>query len=126
MKTVAFRPLGERYLVAPDQQEEEKTQVGEYSIDRGKNIHEQPASGTVIAKGKFCTELEVGDRVAYGKYSGYDQKVDGKMFKVLQEKEILGQFLEVEAFDFCKDQDCLAEAGPDGYCEAHSAYRHNT
>lgn len=127
MTAIAFRPLGDRYLVEPDEQQDEKTAVGGYEITQKKSIHEQPVSGTVRAKGKSCAELEVGDRVAYGKYSGYDQKLGGTLFKVLRESEILGQLVG-PAVLLCTDCHFCPPADGQTLCNAcaHSPYRSNT
>ena len=98
MNKPAFRPLGARYLVLPDEVKGEETQVGEFTVSREKDIHNKSQSGTVVAVGKGCTELKENDHVAYGQYSGYEKKIEGKNYVILQESEILGEIL-VTPFD---------------------------
>lgn len=98
MNSPAFRPIGNRYLVFPDPIEEESETIGEVTLSTPKDPHKQSVEGTVVAKGKSCTELEIGDKVVYGKYSGYDHALDGTDYKVLQENELLGEHL-VTPFD---------------------------
>ena len=93
MKTVNFRPNKGRYLVLPDPVEGEQTKIegSEYVIEGQKDIHAKPSEGTVVAKGKECTEYEVGAKVLYGKFSGYEQLFDGVNYLILAETEILGE-----------------------------------
>ena len=93
MKTVNFRPNKSRYLVLPDPVEGEQTKIegSEYVIEGQKDIHAKPSEGTVVAKGKECTEYEVGAKVLYGKFSGYEQLFDGTNYLILAETEILGE-----------------------------------
>jgi co-chaperonin GroES (HSP10) len=92
--TPAFRPSGARYLVLPDPVTGEEKQVGEYTISRDQDTHKKSSSGTVVAKGKLCSELNVGDRCSYGQYSGYSQTVEGREYLVLGESEILGELIQ--------------------------------
>lgn len=88
----AFRPLGARYLVLPDPVVAEEKQIGEYRIERDADTHKKSSSGTIVAVGD-CRYLKPGDRVSYGQYSGYEQKLEGTTYLVLQESEILGEIL---------------------------------
>lgn len=90
---MAIKPLGDRVLVRPLEQAEEK--VGSlYIPDSAK---EKPQEGIVEAVGpgktegdkKFPLEVKVGDRVLYGKYSGTEIKRDGKDFLIIRESDIL-------------------------------------
>ena len=98
--TTAFRPNKGRYLVLPSPVEAQTTKIegSEYEIESQKNIHEKPAEGTVVAKGKDCTEYEPGAVVLFGKFSGYEQTFDGQNYLILAETEILGERL-VTPFD---------------------------
>jgi co-chaperonin GroES (HSP10) len=98
MNTPAFRPNRFRYLVLPDEIEAKSTQIGDYRIEEGKDIHQQPSEGTVVAIGRDCIEYQVGAKVLFGKYSGYEQVFDGNRYKILQESEILGERI-VTPFD---------------------------
>lgn len=75
-----------------------KIEGSQYTIESQKDIHAKPSEGTVVAKGKDCTEYEPGARVLYGKFSGYEQLFDGTNYLILAETEILGERL-VTPFD---------------------------
>ena len=89
------RPLHDRLIV--ERLEEEEQQVGGIIIpDTAK---EKPQQGKVIAVGKGkvkedggVTPLDVqkGDTVLFGKYSGQEIKLDGTEFLIMREDEILG------------------------------------
>lgn len=98
--TTAFRPNKGRYLVLPNPVESQTTKIegSEYTIESQKDIHAKPSEGTVVAKGKDCTEYEPGAKVLYGKFSGYEQLFDGANYLILAETEILGERL-VTPFD---------------------------
>ena len=100
MNTPAFRPNKGRYLILPEPVTGQETKIegSEYTIDVAKDIHEKPSEGTVVAKGKDCTEYELQAKVLYGKYSGYEQLFDGTQYLILAETEILGERL-VTPFD---------------------------
>ena len=98
MNTPFFRPIGNRYLVLPDPIEAESETIGDITLSTPKDPHKQSVEGTIVAKGKSCAELEIGDKVFYGQFSGYDQHLDGTDYKVLQENELLGERI-VTPFD---------------------------
>ncbi len=90
---MTIKPLGDRVLVRPLTQSEEK--VGSlYIPDTAK---EKPQEGVVEAVGPGRTEdgklvameVKVGDRVLYGKYSGTEIKKDGKEMLMIRESDIL-------------------------------------
>src|SRR5690606_1077102 len=85
---MAFRPLGDRVLVKRVE-EESKTKGGIIIPDTAK---EKPQEGEVVAvgpgvrdeDGKFVAlELEAGDRVLVGKWSGSAVKIGGDDLGVL-------------------------------------------
>ena len=93
----SIRPLGERIIVKPAPSEE-KTAGGLYIPETAK---EKPQKGEVIAvgPGRFEKTLtftdvlkdkkEVGDKVLYGKYSGTELKLDGEVYLIIKESDIL-------------------------------------
>jgi chaperonin GroES len=90
-----FRPLGDRVLVQR-LEEEEKTASGIYIPDVAR---EKMNRGRVLAVGsgrleesgvRIPLELEVGDVILFGKYSGSEVKVDGESAIIMREDEILG------------------------------------
>jgi chaperonin GroES len=90
---MTIKPLGDRVLVRPLSQSEEK--VGSLFIpDTAK---EKPQEGMVEAVGPgrtedgktIAVEVKVGDRVLYGKYSGTEIKKDGNEMLIIRESDIL-------------------------------------
>ena len=71
-------------------------QGGLYIPDSAK---EKPQQGEVVAVGKgkraddgklLTLDVQVGDRILFGKYSGNDIKLDGNEYLIMREDEILG------------------------------------
>lgn len=90
---MAIQPLGDRVLVEPKQESEEK--IGSlYVPDTAK---EKPQEGTVIAigNGKYIEgkqvplDVKVGDKVLYGKYAGTEIKQAGNEYLIVRESDIL-------------------------------------
>ena len=90
-----FRPLADRILVKRVDKEE-KTNGGIIIPDTAK---EKPQEGEVVAIGNgkrldngelVKIDLQKGDRILFGKYSGTDIKVDGVEHLILREEEVLG------------------------------------
>ena len=92
---VKVRPLHDRIIV--ERIEEGEQQVGGIIIpDTAK---EKPQQGKVIAVGKGKVrddgtvsplDVQAGDKVLFGKYSGQEIKLDGDEFLIMREDEILG------------------------------------
>ncbi len=88
-----IKPLADRVLVEPIEQQEEK--IG--SIIIPDTAKEKPQEGKVIAVGPGRQEngkviplqVKVGDRVLYGKYAGTEIKKDGKEYLIVRESDIL-------------------------------------
>jgi len=92
-----FRPLHDRVLVKRIESEE-KTAGGIIIPDTAK---EKPIEGEVIAVGPGTRdesgklqplELKAGDRIAFGKWSGTEIKINGQDYCVMKESDILGIF----------------------------------
>ena len=90
---MAIKPLGDRVLIRPLDESEEK--VGSlYIPDTAK---EKPQEGVIEAVGAGRTEdgklippeVKTGDRVLYGKYSGTEVKHNSKDFLIVRESDIL-------------------------------------
>ena len=90
----SFRPLHDRVLVKRVK-EEEKTKGGIIIPDTAQ---EKPQEGEVVAVGKgkrndkgeiVPLELEVGNKILFGKYSGSDIKVDSNEYLIMREDEVL-------------------------------------
>src|SRR5262252_7753658 len=90
-----IRPLHDRVVVKRIE-ETETMQGGLYIPDSAK---EKPQQGEVVAVGKGKRsddgklnppDVQVGDRILFGKYSGNDIKLDGNEYLIMREDEILG------------------------------------
>jgi chaperonin GroES len=88
------RPLHDRVLVKR-LAEEEKSPGGIIIPDTAK---EKPQEGIVVAVGSgrhedgkvIPLDVQAGDHVLFGKYSGTEIKLDGEEHLILRENEILG------------------------------------
>lgn len=89
-----IRPLADRVVVKPTEQEEKK-QGGIIIPDTAK---EKPQQGKVIAVGpgritdsgeKIALEVKVGNIVLYGKYSGTEVTLDDEDYLIMRESDIL-------------------------------------
>jgi chaperonin GroES len=90
-----IRPLYDRIVVKRIEQQEQM-QGGLYIPDTAK---EKPQEGEVVAVGKgkrledgkvVALDVQVGDRILFGKYSGSDIKLDSEEYLIMREDEILG------------------------------------
>ncbi len=91
---VNVKPLADRVVVSP-LEEEEQMRGGLYIPDTAK---EKPQSGTIVAVGagklseegvRIEPDVEVGQTVLYGKYSGTEVTVEGDEYLILRESDIL-------------------------------------
>jgi chaperonin GroES len=92
---MTIRPLYDRLVVKRIEQKEQM-QGGLYIPDSAK---EKPQEGEVVATGKgkrledgkvVPLDVQVGDRILFGKYSGSDIKLDNDEFLIMREDEVLG------------------------------------
>lgn len=90
-----IRPLGDRILVEPIEQEE--TTVG--GILLPETAKEKPQQGLVIAAGagrrdedgkRIEMDVKTGDKVLFAKYAGTEIKVEGKKVLIMKETDVLG------------------------------------
>jgi chaperonin GroES len=93
--TTTFTPLHDRILVKRVE-EGESIRGGIIIPDSAK---EKPQEGKVISVGKgksndegkvFPLDVQAGDSVLFGKYSGTEIKLDGEEFLIMREEEVLG------------------------------------
>ena len=91
-----IRPLYDRIVVKRVEGEAEKTHGGLYIPDTAK---EKPQEGEVFAVGKgkrledgkvVPLDVQPGDRILFGKYSGSEIKLDGEEYLIMREDEVLG------------------------------------
>ena len=90
-----IRPLYDR-IVVKRIEEQEQIQGGIIIPDTAK---EKPQEGEVVAVGKgkrledgklVPLDVQVGDRILFGKYSGSDIKIVGEEYLIMREDEVLG------------------------------------
>lgn len=89
-----LKPLGDRLVVKPLEQEEQTTS----GIFLPETAKEKPQQGKVIAAGpgsrkesgdRIDMEVNVDDTVLYAKYSGTTIKLDGTEYLILKESDVL-------------------------------------
>jgi chaperonin GroES len=68
-------------IVIPDSAKERPQQGEVISIGRGKRLDD----GKMVA-----LDVQVGDRILFGKYSGNDIKLDGVEYIIMREDDVLG------------------------------------
>ncbi|MBX7490027.1 co-chaperone GroES [Helicobacter turcicus] len=83
---MSFKPLGERVLV--ERLEENTTTASGIIIP--DNAKEKPLEGIVKAVGSEVKEVNVNDKIVFGKYSGTEVKLDGKEYLILKLEDVLG------------------------------------
>jgi chaperonin GroES len=90
-----IRPLGDRILVEPVEQEE--TIAGGLLLP--ETAKEKPQQGNVLAVGagrrdddgkRIPMDVAVGNKVLFAKYAGTEIKMDGKKMLIMKETDILG------------------------------------
>ena len=90
-----IRPLYDR-IVVKRVETTEQMQGGLYIPDTAK---EKPQEGEVVAVGKgkrledgkvIALDVQVGDKILFGKYSGSDIKLDNDEYLIMREDEVLG------------------------------------
>jgi chaperonin GroES len=93
--SIAIKPLGNRVVVEPIEQED-VTALGIVLPDTAK---EKPQQGMILAAGpgerddegkRIILDVKVGDRVLFAKYAGTELKMDGKKLLILRETDLLG------------------------------------
>jgi chaperonin GroES len=90
-----IRPLYDRLVVKRIEEQEQKV-GGLFIPDSAK---EKPQEGEVVAVGKgkrledgkvIPLDVQVGDRILFGKYSGSDIKLEQDEYLIMREDEVLG------------------------------------
>jgi chaperonin GroES len=89
-----LKPLGDRLVIKPLEQEEEK-RGGIIIPDTAK---EKPEKGEVLAVGpgkmlengtRVAVEVKKGDKVLFGKYAGTEVKVDNQELMIVREEDVM-------------------------------------
>jgi len=97
-----FRPLHDRVVVKRIDAED-KTAGGIIIPD---TVKEKPSQGEVISVGPggrdeagklIPIDIQVGDRVLFGKWSGTEVKLDGQELLIMKESDIMGILTDVPA-----------------------------
>ena len=97
-----FRPLHDRVVVRRIEAEE-KTSGGIIIPDTAK---EKPQEGEIVAVGPgtraedgtiAALDVQAGDRILFGKWSGTEVKIDGEELLIMKESDILGVIEQAEA-----------------------------
>jgi chaperonin GroES len=90
-----FRPLHDRVVVRRIEADE-KTKGGIIIPDTAK---EKPQEGEIIAVGPgardesgkiVALDVEPGDRILFGKWSGTEVRIDGQDLLIMKESDIMG------------------------------------
>ena len=89
-----LKPLGDRLVIKPLEQEEQTTS----GIFLPETAKEKPQQGKVIAAGpgarketgeRVAMDVNVDDTVLYAKYSGTTIKLNGTEYLILKETDVL-------------------------------------
>jgi chaperonin GroES len=97
-----FRPLHDRVVVKRIDAED-KTAGGIIIPDTAK---EKPAQGEVVAVGSggrdesgklIPIDIQLGDRVLFGKWSGKEVKLDGQELLIMKESDVMGVLTDLPA-----------------------------
>jgi chaperonin GroES len=89
-----LRPLGDRVVVEPLEQEE-RTESGLFIPETAK---EKPQRGKIVAIGdgrrdddgkRIPMDVKVGETILFAKYGGTEVKLDGQKILILKETDIL-------------------------------------
>ncbi|MFP3546837.1 co-chaperone GroES [Rhizobium sp. SIMBA_035] len=98
---MSFRPLHDRILVRRIETQE-KTRGGIIIPDTAK---EKPQEGEVVAAGTGARndageiqalDVQAGDRILFGKWSGTEIKINGEDLLIMKESDVLG-IIEAQA-----------------------------
>jgi len=91
-----LKPLGDRIVVMPKDEDESRTASGLVIPDTAK---EKPQLGEVLAVGpgnwnedgdeRVPLDVAVGDLVFYSKYGGTEVKVEGEDYLILSARDVL-------------------------------------
>ena len=92
---VKMKPLGDRVVIEPSEDDAEKSAGGIYIPDTAK---EKPQKGKVVAAGAgrvnddgktIPLSVKNGDEVIYSKYAGTEYSEGGKEYLIVRESDIL-------------------------------------
>lgn len=90
-----LKPLGDRVIVSPNDEDEQRTASGLVIPDTAK---EKPQTGTILAVGpgdvnddgdRVPMDVAPGDTVVYSKYAGTELKYEGEEYLILSSRDLL-------------------------------------
>ena len=93
--TLNLKPLGDRVVIEPSEEDTDKSSGGIYIPDTAK---EKPQKGKIVAAGPGRTTDEgklvplavnVGETVIYSKYAGTEYNEEGTDYLIARESDIL-------------------------------------
>lgn len=88
-------PLGDRVIVRPNDEDEQRTASGLVIPDTAK---EKPQTGSVLAVGpgdrnddgdRVPMDVSIGDVVVYSKFAGTELKYEGEDYLILSSRDLL-------------------------------------
>ncbi len=88
-------PLGDRVIVRPNEEDEQRTASGLVIPDTAK---EKPQTGSILAVGpgdrnedgdRVPMDVSVGDTVVYSKFAGTELKYEGEDYLILSSRDLL-------------------------------------
>ncbi len=88
-------PLGDRVIVSPNDEDEQRTASGLVIPDTAK---EKPQTGSVLAVGpgdrnddgdRVPMDVSIGDVVVYSKFAGTELKYEGEDYLILSSRDLL-------------------------------------
>lgn len=88
--TINIEPLGARVLVLPIEGEAQSPG----GVLLPETAKEKPQQGTIEAVGnseEMMTDLKLGDRVLFPKYTGTEIKYEGKTYLLMNEDDVLAR-----------------------------------
>lgn len=89
-KIIGFTPLFERIMIKPDDVEK-RTETG---IILPVETRKRPNTGVVTKIGHLVgaakCPVNVGDRVLYLRYAGFDVEVDGELYHLVMVNDLVG------------------------------------
>ena len=92
---LSLKPLGDRVVIEPSEEDVEKSPGGIYIPDTAK---EKPQKGLVVAVGPGRTSdegnlvkmsIKSGDTVIYSKYAGTEYSENGTDYLIVRESDVL-------------------------------------
>jgi chaperonin GroES len=89
-KKINIEPLGARVLVLPIEGDSQSPG----GVLLPETAKEKPQQGTIEAIGdseEMTTDLKVGDRILFPKYTGTEIKYEGKTYLLMNEEDVLAR-----------------------------------